>query len=395
MTNAVVLREPEAVFDGVEARAASDAGEGDATDAARVVEAPIDKDETPPENVKGGTPLDDYVEKANAYIEATGGTGEFGEFTTPFSRQFKTSLRTYFPDDKVSFDAIDTAESMTNKTAIKMRRNTYYFYLLFSLFYVFLSVGLIPLSGGSDNLLFSSAISVISTALATVENVFGGIGFDEGGRLAPLGYFLVLAVFFVPAFWARVQVRDFFFNKIENSVSTMALRVSSELSAINQLVTNALESVDQDRTPEDEWPERAGKWTKVALWGEERYQNIDRYLTATSWRVEDRFHWFTYGFFLLNAITAALCVGGVFAFAPNLSGGGVAPTPWASLVVGAVIYLILVIGVWTIGFDRGNNFWRNELLKRFSESERGRVHMFDRIGNKMRTDKNEILRRRI
>ena len=368
--------------------------EGDDAEADDVLSAAAEDAESA-EDESAADELDGYVEKADAYIIATSETGEFGQFTTPFSWQFKSSLRVYFPNDDVSFDAIDFAERVTNTTAIKMRFYTYLFYFVFSLWYVCLSVSLIPLSGVSLDPLISKVVGAVLGALASVDEAMDGFGFLSDGRIAPFSYFPALVVVFFIALLIRSQIRDYFFNKIENNVSTMALRVSSELSAIGQLVTNALESVDQDRTPEDEWPERAGKWTKVALWGEERYQNIDRYLSATSWRVEDRFHWISIFFFALNAITSFLCVAGVFAiaFVASQAGGGV--MPWISLAAGAVIYFFLVIFVWTIGLDRGNNFWRTELSKRFSEAERGRVHMFNRIGNKMRTDKNEILRRRI
>ena len=368
--------------------------EGDGAEADEALSAAAEDAESAVDEATGDE-LDGYVEKADAYIEATRGTGEFGKFTAPFSRQFKTTLKTYFPEDDLSFDAIDIAEEVTNLTAIKMRFNTYIFYLIFSLLYFSLSVSLIPLSGVALGPMVSNVVGAVLGALASVDEAMGGFGFLGDGRIAPFSYFPVLIIIFFVLLWVRFQIRDYFFNKIENNVSTMALRVSSELSAIGQLVTNALESVDQDRTPEDEWPERAGKWTKVALWGEERYQNIDRYLAATSWRVEDRFHWISYFFMSLNAVTALASIGGVtaVAFVASDAGGGV--MPWISLAAGAVIYFFLVIFVWTIGLDRGNNFWRTELSKRFSEAERGRVHMFNRIGNKMRTDKNEILRRRI
>ena len=300
--------------------------EGDGAEADEALSAAAEDAESAVDEATGDE-LDGYVEKADAYIEATRGTGEFGKFTAPFSRQFKTTLKTYFPEDDLSFDAIDIAEKVTNLTAIKMRFNTYIFYLIFSLLYFSLSVSLIPLSGVALGPMVSNVVGAVLGALASVDEVMGGFGFLGDGRIAPFSYFPVLIIIFFVLLWVRFQIRDYFFNKIENNVSTMALRVSSELSAIGQLVTNALESVDQDRTPEDEWPERAGKWTKVALWGEERYQNIDRYLAATSWRVEDRFHWISYFFMSLNAVTALASIGGVIAvaFVASDAGGSVMP----------------------------------------------------------------------
>ena len=306
--------------------------EGDDAEADEVLSAAAEDAESA-EDESAADELDGYVEKADAYIIATSETGEFGQFTTPFSWQFKSSLRVYFPNDDVSFDAIDFAERVTNTTAIKMRFYTYLFYFVFSLWYVCLSVSLIPLSGVSLDPLISKVVGAVLGALASADEAMGGFGFRGDGRIAPFSYFPALVVVFFVALLIRSQIRDYFFNKIENNVSTMALRVSSELSAIGQLVTNALESVDQDRTPEDEWPERAGKWTKVALWGEERYQNIDRYLSATSWRVEDRFHWISIFFlcvkcnyvFSLRCGCFCYCFCGVTSgrrcYALDLSGG--------------------------------------------------------------------------
>lgn len=297
----------------------------------------------------------EFIAAADALIERSP-LGGYGAFVAPFSKQFKDHLRDLYPFDKETYDATDAAEEEAIRKAVHMRLVTLVLFVVWSAVVVFASTGWF--------------------GLATKD------GFN--GWLALGGF----ALFTLAVVGLRRVIRDQYLHDIVKDATTFALYFLSSLSSLHDRATNAVRDSHQDSQLSQAWAERSAAWVKIALWHGRRYENLDRYATATAWRIESRWRIYERVFV---ALKATLAVGVVLA------------SIWAALIlkitdaqiaqtVGVLlIYGLTVMRFWGLLPQKNNALWAEKFRTGVVGFDAQKAHIHNLIAGVVKADKNFIL----
>lgn len=330
------------------------------------------------------SPLELLVEKVDSYIEHST-FGDYGTFIRPFSRKFKQSLRTTFPEDREIYDRVDENERNSLLDAFRLRFSTFLIYFTNS--FLFAALTCLLLIGIDDPM-----PGVAGTIIGWAQMLSARLGVQSDITAGEYFVFLVSTLFV--AWFLRHLIRQFFISKIREGVASMAAFVIGRLNGLNAAVTNALDKSDSDRQPRSEWPRKAADWIRVALWYEERYEEVDRYISATAWRVENAFRRIETFFRTLN-FSVSIFVLFIVWTAMEVSGSR--PVP---VLIAIGIYVVYSLVAWsfgvTLGSSRlsatvGNSLWRDVFVEKFSDFDKDKRHVFDRIADRVSNDKTTII----
>ena len=332
------------------------------------------------------TQLEQLVKKVDAYIEQSK-FGDYGKFFRPFSRKFKSSLRTKFEDDIEIYDRVDANEHDSVGSAWFMRLTTFVLFAFNSAFFVVISCLVLGVSG-------SELGGRTGAVLLFVEQI-GFIPQSEPS-FGLSSYLSLLIAVFLFSYLLRHLFREFFLSRIREGVASLAAFVIGRLNGLNAAVTNALDNSDSDRQPRADWPRKAADWIRVALWYEERYEEVDRYISATAWRVENTFRYIETTFRLVN-VAVSIFVLLIIWDAANAAAPDISRLP---IWIGAAVYLVFSIGAWSFGLklgtrqyavSTGDSLWGDVFGEKFSDFDKEKRHVFNRIAGRVSNDKTTII----
>lgn len=282
--------------------------------------------------------------------------GGYGAFVAPFSKQFKDHLRDLFPFDKEAFDETDANEREAIRKAVHMRLVTLALFAAWS------------------------AVVVIAST-----SYFGQAKKDGFGGWLFLGGF---ALFTLAVVGLRRLIRDHYLHDILKDATTFALYFLSSLSNLHDRANNAIRDSHQDRQLSQAWAERSAAWVKIALWHGRRYENLDRYVTATAWRIESR--WRIYERFF-GALKATLAVGVVLASLGLAFILKIGEPPIAPTAIALLIYVLTVVPFWGLLPQTNNALWAETFRVGVVGFDAQKAHIHNLIAGVVRADKNFIL----
>ncbi len=321
---------------------------------------------------------EELMRKVDAYIESVSGSafGDFGAFKRPFSANFKSSVRETFEDDEDVFARVDASERFSVWRGFRLRSITGATYAVKTALIWFLGITLIV---GDADKMGRMAGDMLEMANAPTSGS---------------GAFLFGVGVIIAAWVVRRLVRVLILGEIRTNVANMASFVIARLSRINDTVTNALDCAETDRKPRAGWATRAGEWVSIALWNEERAREIDRFVTASAWRVENSFRYIERGFQSFNLIALAGVAGHLVFTAVAHGGGGGLP------LVGLIMIYVVSCLVWTfssvaqrlqISEFQKNSFWGDIFGESFAQFGEEKRHVFRKIAERVARDKNTII----
>jgi hypothetical protein len=274
--------------------------------------------------------------------------GRVKDLLFPFSSQLFAEIRNAFGViDKSVYDDADAARAEVERDYATMRLATFALFVVFSFF----SYGLTALHVGA-----TSANPIVGAASVAADI----IPIDHSSLLLTLG---VIAAVAIVCGLIRSFVRSTLFREIDHRTETFAASVfivyQNALNRVTEACSNAQEIGQK-------WPERAVRWVYIAIWHGERSEYLDRYSTATAWKIRT---------FISNVETASwlakASLGAVTAYA--ILGSGLS----LSSIAIVIAYLAIGVLVWFIEGRRSNDFWTDEFTEAIAKAV---------AANKIKTD---------
>ncbi|NOX82605.1 MAG: hypothetical protein GXP06_06395 [Alphaproteobacteria bacterium] len=301
--------------------------------------------------------FDRYSLAASKLIEKSR-LGEFGEFKAPFSAQFKTQLRSMFPEDRTAYDEADENERFAIRSAFWMRCKTF-------------------------GLFFGSAFLIFAYVQWSLWVPFFSKEFS-GQDFVALGLIVVVTV----VIWViRQKVRRDDLNKIGGAATTFANHFFKRMNNIHDRASSAVRLSSEDGMLSREWPDRSAGWIKISLWLGKRYEYLDRHVTAVAWRVDSRYRMMETFFRTLKIVV--LVVFGILVLNAIFQGesNDNAPTIFATLaVISGGAFLVVS---W-IGSNRGNAYWAEQFRTSMAGFDRQKHHIHDLVANASASDKKWV-----
>ncbi len=288
---------------------------------------------------------------ADALIEHSK-LGGYGAFVAPFTAQFKQSLRETFPGDKQTFDESDRNENKAIYDALRMRLFTFGLFALWSLF----TVGL-----------FQKWFSL-------------GNADASGWQLLGL-YVVVSAVVWM----LRFSVRYVFLSAIGGDATRFANYFFKQLTNIHDRSINAVRASNDDMMLSSAWPDRSAGWIKIALWHGKRYENLDRYVTATAWRVESRYRIIEGTFRWLKTLIVIGVLLVTLLIDPTH--GPMADMPPEAIIV----YVVVTLMGWGLVARTSNAYWAEKFRPSITGFDEQKEHIHVQVAKVVAGDKKLIM----
>jgi hypothetical protein len=306
--------------------------------------------------------FDRYSLAASKLIEKSR-LGEFGEFKAPFSAQFKTQLRSMFPEDRTAYDEADENERFAIRSAFWMRCKT------FGLFF------------GSAFLIFAYvqwSLWIPYASRVVFSKEFSGQDFVALG---------LIAIVIVVTWGFRQKVRRDDLNKIGGAATTFANHFFKRMNNIHDRASSAVRLSSEDCMLSREWPDRSAGWIKISLWLGKRYEFLDRHVTAVAWRVDSRYRIMENSFRALKIVVLAMF--GVFVFSTIIQGGNNDNAPTFFAILAVVSGGVFLTFFW-IRSNRGNAYWAEEFRTSMAGFDRQKHHIHDLVANASASDKKWV-----
>ncbi len=350
-----------------------------------------------PTNFQGQT-REELVAAADEFIEHSK-FGEYGgEFGRPFSRQFKKAVRAQFGAyDGATFDAVDASEASSWRIGIRIRFYTYLLFVLAGAFYFGATAavlghektgaaargGLLALPAAFGAVVLALAKN-ISLAVATV------VGMDmNDGPISPIGYGAGVVLFFAAMYGLRSLIRNVMIDALEKNVSKLASAVIKGVTNLNTQIQNAVKASYDRGDAGTDWPRVSGEWVKIALWIDQRYEYVDRYVSLAAWRVENAFSMISFLFRSLNIATAVFFITSALSLVARAPTEAMTASRLAFSGVVSVIYFIFAVFIWSFFNLRKDSFWKEKFSENFGDFDKDRVHIFDDIRRIVERDKRD------
>ena len=318
------------------------------------------KTPAPPDTNAAPQHTDNYAEliEAARLLDKRTLLGDYGSFIRPFSQQYKRQIRGYSPEDAAIFQETDRQEDRALGLAWQLRRTTLLIFLSFSLFLF------VPIAQARLNFVphypWAGLASFLSVAaLATV---------------------------------ARLLVRDKFLGMIGSSATMFGNYFIKELTSIFDRADNAVSQSTKDQMMTQGWPERSGGWIKIALFFEKRSENIDRYVTATAWRVESWYGIIEGLFIVLEyALVVSVTLLAILIIGLPLFAGGSFNSATIFAVIGVLLYPALSIAFWGMKPQKNNALWSIRFRNSVKGFDERRNHIYAQIANVIAVDKRFLM----
>ncbi|MGF1545103.1 MAG: hypothetical protein ACFB00_11475 [Parvularculaceae bacterium] len=199
-------------------------------------------------------------------------------------------------------------------------------------------------------------------------------------------------------------------DKIRQGATRNANTVFRYLSRINNSMDKAIEQSSQDQMYRSGWPERSADWIKIAQWHAKRFEYVDRYVTATAWRIEDRIS-------MVEAVSLGVKLGlvgyvaiaGLGAFGVDWLTTGTENGTVGSIAAISLFVLISIVGwglllpvTWVASsFHLGafqdhdsNNMWVATFLESVEGFDDQRDHIIQKLASVVAGDKTTIMNMR-
>jgi hypothetical protein len=282
--------------------------------------------------------------------------GVYGTFLSPFTYQFKTSIRLSYPTEKSTFDEVDKNQRKAIRDALKMRWFTFSVFVLWSII-------VLPLPGLVGSAVGSSAFVETPIGLATCVGAFA----------------LVSGL----AWIARYLFRERYIRVIKSDATHFANYFFKALSGIHDRAINAVRASTEDLMMTPSWPERSAGWIKIALWHSKRYENLDRYVTAASWKVESRYRQIEQHFVFAKYAVALMLTAVCFVSLQAISGF------FCKLYVcsAMLMYLVGLYYFWGLRRRKSNAIWGETFLSSVIGFDEQKEHIHDQIAQVVAADK--------
>ncbi len=357
-----------------------------------------------PANFEGQS-REELVAAADEFIK--GATfGEYGgAFGRPFSRQFKKAVRDQFGAyDAAIFDAVDASERDSWSIAVRLRTYTFIPFILAGAYFFGATAAFLGHGTDAAETLGGGALAIpaglgafVYTLVAVVAAAaLGVVGVDMPGEtLGALGYVSGVALFFAAMYGARTLIRNVTINTLEKNVAKLASAVIKGVTNLNTQITNAIKASFDRGDAGTDWPRVSGEWVKIALWIDQRYEYVDRYVSLAAWRVENAFNTISLIFRTLNIAIAAIFIYSAL----SLIAKGETPeeTPFNLAAAGLVMfgYFIFAAFVWSFFNSRKDSFWHERFTENFGDFDKDRVHIFDDVRQIVERDKRDKVKAEI
>ncbi|MGV6819686.1 MAG: hypothetical protein ACWA5T_04220 [Parvularcula sp.] len=293
-----------------------------------------------------------------------------GRVSFPFSRQLRNSCRVLFPDDCDVYNIADRNKSRAFLLYVLMRLLTLGTFV--GILY-FLSAVIYQYQYGAEP---AGAVFLFPGWLL---NLIGTPSLVEALVMALADVASLLA--------ARSIIRHMLFFVIKDLARRTAFKLYTRHSDIVSRITEHCAN-SKRRVGEGAWPERAGKYTKCALWNAKRAEYLDRYSTTVGWLVS---YWTTLIELVTNAASLSLLLGLTVMVATNFFGTMEAPAH--QIVIGRYALLAVVwVGYGVAVMQREKSgFWTEAFRSQTADHDDDDEHYFDRIASHIEDLVDEVV----
>lgn len=272
--------------------------------------------------------------------------GVYGEFFAPFTHQFQVSIKATYPLEAKAFAEIDKVQRKAIFDALQMRAATFCIFLLVSL------TPFLPYWGLRQRWI-ALAVSLGVTVFLTLVRAF---------------------------------IRREYLRTIGGDATKFANYFFKEASRIHDRAINAVHASTEDLMMTPSWPDRSAGWIKIALWHSKRYENLDRYVTASAWKIESRYRQIEQTFVWLKIAVAGL-VTAALTIAVSQTPGDVIDTPVAPSVAVALFYFLIAYFFWGLRGQISNAFWGQKFRESIIGFDEQKEHIHNQIAKVIAADK--------
>lgn len=279
--------------------------------------------------------------------------GGYGSFLSPFSHQFKVSIRGSYPLEVAAFDETDKNQEQAIDSAMRMRSYTFF------LFSIYTALILVLLSDSSA--IMSRNHPLIVPASLVVASIL-----------------LIL----------RYLIRRDMLSSIGGDATRFSNYFFKALTRIHDQAINAVHLSTEDLMMTPSWPERSAGWIKIALWHSKRYENLDRYVTATAWKIESRYLQIERGFRTLKLLVLALVLAATGEAVLNMLGrSNIDPVAAANTIAATLLYAFIVVFFWGLRTKVSNAYWGQRFRESIVGFDEQKEHIHNQIAKVIAADK--------
>ena len=314
--------------------------------------------------------FDELLRSADALIKNSKLAG-YGEFVRPFTRQFLTQTRELFHQDLETYNETNENYRVAVNYALQLRLVTISFFVFLHIvpFILFVSAPFLFSRGANAAIESETTTSVVLSFLLKPE-----IGI------------LVVVAFWAFAYLLRSLVRRDRLNAIGGNATQFANHFFKVISGIHDQAVRAVDLSHEDRMLMPDWPERSSGWIKIALWFGRRYEYLDRYVTATCWKIESDYRRMEE---IFRGIKLTLVVI-VLLFAVYMQFSDLPSLPLAFAVLSSILFATSAYLLW-IRSGKGNAFWSEAFRESISDFDAQKEHVFNLTASQVSADKRFIL----